>query len=247
LWFSSYVQTYIERDVRSITAIRDLATFRRFFALVASRHGTVLNKTDLAAPLGMSVPSIGNWLDILEATAQVLLIPPYFDNLGKRIIKSPKIYISDSGLACHLLGIEGRTELERSPFLGAIFEGFVASEIVKRQVNAGGRRQLFHFRDQQGLEVDFVVPGKQGGVTLVEAKSSRSVNPAMAEPMLRLAAAWNKRASHGKLEMAVVHREGRSRPETTALAPGVRAIGVSDFVAEGSGRQRANARATLKR
>ena len=164
LWFSSYLQTYIERDVRSITAVRDLSTFRRFFSLVAARHGSILNKSDLAAPLGMSVPAIGNWLDILEATAQIFLIPPYFEHLGKRIIKSPKLYVSDSGLACHLLGIETRPELERSPFLGAIFEGFVAGEIIKSQVHSGGRRQLFHFRDQQGLEVDFVVPGKGGGI-----------------------------------------------------------------------------------
>ena len=105
LWFSSYLQTYLERDVRAVTAVQDLITFRRFLALVASRHGQVLNKSDLAAPLGMSVPGIGRWLDILEATAQVLVIPPYFENLGKRIIKSPKVYIADSGLACHLLGI----------------------------------------------------------------------------------------------------------------------------------------------
>jgi predicted AAA+ superfamily ATPase len=244
LWFSSYLQTYIERDVRSITAIRDLGTFRRFFALVASRHGSVLNKTDLAAPLGMSVPAIGNWLDILEATAQVLIVQPYFDNLGKRIIKSPKVYISDAGLACHLLGIESRGELERSPFLGAIFEGFVASEIIKAQVNAGGRRQLFYFRDQQGLEVDFIVPGKQGSVSLIEVKATRSVKPAMAQPLLRLAAAWEARAGGGKVEKAVVHREGRGRPVTTALAPGVRAITISDFVAEASKPRRATTRST---
>ena len=244
LWFSSYLQTYIERDVRSITAIRDLATFRRFFALVASRHGSVLNKTDLAAPLGMSVPAIGNWLDILEATAQVLMVQPYFDNLGKRIIKSPKVYISDSGLACHLLGIESRGELERSPFLGAIVEGFVASEIIKAQVNAGDRRQLFYFRDQQGLEVDFVVPGKQGGVSLIEVKATRSVKPAMAQSLLRLAAAWKERAGGGKVEKVVVHREGRGAPSTTALAPGVKAVTIPDFVAEASRPRRAKTRST---
>ena len=91
LWFTSYLQTYLERDVRGITAIQDLATFRRFLALVASRHGQVLNKSDLAAPLGMSVPGVGKWLDILEMTAQILLVPPYFENLGKRLIKSPKL------------------------------------------------------------------------------------------------------------------------------------------------------------
>jgi len=89
LWFSSYVQTYLERDVRAITAVRDLATFRRFLALVAARHGQMVNKSDLAAPLGVSVPTIGQWLGILEATGLVLLIPPYFENLGKRLVKSP--------------------------------------------------------------------------------------------------------------------------------------------------------------
>src|SRR5208282_4387352 len=123
LWFASYQQTYLERDVRAITNVRDLVTFRRFLALVASRHGQVLNKTDLAAPLGVSVPTIGEWLQILEATGEVIIVPPYFENLGKRLIKSPKVYWGDSGLACHLLGIASSIELERSPFLGSLFEG----------------------------------------------------------------------------------------------------------------------------
>lgn len=234
LWFSSYLQTYIERDVRSMTAVRDLATFRRFFALVASRHGAVLNKTDLAAPLGMSVPAIGNWLNILEATAQVLMVPPYFDNLGKRIIKSPKVYISDSGLACHLLGIETRAELERSPFLGSLFEGFVASEIVKSQVHRGARRELFHFRDQQGLEVDFLIPGKQGSVTLVEVKATRTVKPAMAESLLRLGAAWKGRSGGKGVRQVLIHRESRAPVESHALAPGVQALSLPDFIASSS-------------
>jgi uncharacterized protein len=90
LWFASYLQTYLERDVRAITNVRDLPTFRRFLAVLASRHGQVLNKTDLAAPLGVSVPTIGEWLSILEGTGQIILVPPYFENLGKRLIKSPK-------------------------------------------------------------------------------------------------------------------------------------------------------------
>ncbi len=151
VWFSSYLQTYLERDVRAISAVQDLAAFRRFLSLLATRHGQVLNKSDLAAPLGMSVPGIGKWLDILEATGQILIVPPWFENLGKRLIKSPKIYIADSGLACHLLRIDTAVDLEKSPFLGALFEGFVASEVVKAQVNAGRRRELYWFRDQQGL------------------------------------------------------------------------------------------------
>ena len=98
LWFSSYIQTYLERDVRAVTNVRDLATFRRFLALLASRHGQILNKTDLAAPLGVSVPTVGDWLHVLEITGQVILVPPYFENFGKRLIKSPKVYLGDSGL-----------------------------------------------------------------------------------------------------------------------------------------------------
>jgi len=115
LWFSSYLQTYLERDVRAITNVRDLVTFRRFLSLLASRHGQVLNKTDLAAPLGVSVPTIGEWLQILESTGEVIVVPPYFENFGKRLIKSPKIYWGDSGLACHLLGIRSAAEPRQQP------------------------------------------------------------------------------------------------------------------------------------
>ncbi|MGH8696910.1 MAG: ATP-binding protein [Burkholderiales bacterium] len=232
VWFSSYLQTYLERDVRAISAIQDLATFRRFLSLLATRHGQVLNKSDLAAPLGMSVPGVGRWLAILEATAQILVIPPWFENLGKRLIKSPKVYIADSGLACHLLGIDTAADLEKSPFLGVLFEGFVAAEIVKAQANAGRRRELYYFRDQQGLEVDFLVPGRSGAVRLVEAKASRTVTPAMAAPMRRLAQAYRQRDSRRRMEMLVVHRPPRAGVASRALAPGVQAVAWQDFVSD---------------
>ncbi len=234
LCFSSYLQTYLERDVRAVTAVKELAMFRRFLALVASRHGQVLNKSDLAAPLGMSVPGIGKWLDILEATAQVLIVPPYFENLGKRLIKSPKLYIADSGLACHLLGIETEAELEKSPFLGALFEGFIAAEIVKAQVNTGRRSELYYFRDQQGLEVDFIVPGSNASVTLVEAKASRTITPDMADPMQRLAAAWTaRRDKRGGIRRVLVHRPARTLVRSRAVAPDVQALSWQEFVREG--------------
>jgi uncharacterized protein len=224
LWFSSFLQTYLERDVRAVTAVRDLATFRRFLALVASRHGQVLNKSDLAAPLGVSVPTIGEWLGVLETTAQILLVPSFFENLGKRLVKSPKLYVADSGLACHLLGIETAAELERSSYLGALFEGFVASEIVKRQVHSGRRKQLYYFRDQQGLEVDFVVPRKGGGFDLVEAKSTRSPAAGMAVPLRRLANALRRRHRGVSLRQWLVHRPAKGAFATPALGPGARAI-----------------------
>jgi predicted AAA+ superfamily ATPase len=160
LWFSAYIQTYLERDVRA-----------------------VINVRDLAAPLGVSVPTVGDWLHVLEITGQVILVPPYFENFGKRLIKSPKVYLGDSGLTCYLLGIATQAELDRSPFLGALFEGYVAAEILKSQVNRGRRKELYHFRDQQGIEVDFLFPSGQGGLWMVECKAFRTVQPSMAGPL----------------------------------------------------------------
>lgn len=231
MWFGSYLQTYLERDVRSISAVHDLATFRRFLALLATRHGQLLNKSDLAAPLGMSVPGIGRWLDILEITGQVLLVPPWFENLGKRLIKSPKIYIADAGLACHLLGIGSAVELEKSPFLGSLFEGFIAAELVKAQVNAGLRRELYYFRDQQGLEVDFIVPGVSGAVRLIEAKASATLSPGMTTPMRKLAEAFQKqRGVPRQVDMSLVYRPSRSSNLSQAISPGVKALPWQDFV-----------------
>jgi len=231
LWFSSYLQTYLERDVRAVTAVRDLALFRRFLALLAARHGQLLNKTDLAAPLGVSVPTVGQWLGVLETTAQVLIVPPFYENLGKRLLKSPRVYIADAGLACHLLGVDTAAELARSPFRGALFEGFVAAEIAKAQVNAGGRRELYHFRDEQGLEVDFLLPRRSGELALVECKAGRTVTPAMAAPMLRLAEALKrKRSTAGATKMFLVHQAPLDGAPTQALAPGVRALPWQAFV-----------------
>jgi hypothetical protein len=231
LWFSAFLQTYLERDVRSISAIHDLPAFRRFMALVASRHGQVLTKSDLAAPLGMSVPGVSRWLDILEMTGQVILLPPYFENLGKRLIKSPRLYVADSGLACHLLGIRTDAELERSPFLGAIFEGFVAAEILKAQLHAGQRRELYYFRDQPGLEVDFILPGPAGSVRLVEAKAGRTVDPAAARPLRQLAEAMRSSAGAARrASMTVVHRPPRNADAPRALATGVTAQPWKDFL-----------------
>jgi predicted AAA+ superfamily ATPase len=137
LWFSSYVQTYLERDLRSVSAVHHLQAFRRFLALIACRHGCILNKSDIAGPLGISVPSVGRGLDILEATAQILVVPPFFENMGKRLIKSPKVSIADSGLACHLLGIRSAAELARSPFAGLCLKGSLPPRSRKRRCTRG--------------------------------------------------------------------------------------------------------------
>ena len=211
------------RDVRSVTAVRDLATFRRFLSLLASRAGQVLNRTDMAAPLGVSIPTLSQWLNILEITSQILLIPPFYENFGKRLIKSPKVYFADSGLLCHLLGVESPAALARSPFAGAIFEGFVASEIAKAQLNAGRRRELYFFRDEQGLEVDFVAPAGSAELLLLEAKASRTLRPEAALPIERLSRAVKRY----KTRAAVVGLDDSRSLQ--ALRPGIRAATAKDI------------------
>lgn len=227
VWFRSYVQTYLERDVRAITAVRDLATFRRFLALLASRCGQMLNRTDLAGPLGVSVPTISRWLGVMEVTGQIILVPPFFESFGKRLVKSPKLYFVDSGLACHFLGIESERVLDHSPFLEALFEGFIAAEIVKHQIGVGGTRQLYYFRDQQGLEVDFVVPVGHRKLLLLEAKASGTVMPQTTASMDRLASAIRRY----EITRFVVHRPQGEARRVSALRPGVRAGALTRLLA----------------
>lgn len=227
LWFRSYVQTYLERDVRSVTAVKDLATFRRFMALLASRHGQILNKTDLAAPLGVSVPTITAWLSVLEVTGQIILIPPFFENFGKRLIKSPRLYFLDSGLVCHLLGVEHEQALVRSPFYGSLFEGFAASEIIKHQASCGRRRELYCFRDQQGLEVDFIVPQGVGQLLLVECKTTTTPTPSQAHAMRRL----TQSIKGYSVEAFLLHGGAGESIAGSTLVPGVATGPLSHLIA----------------
>lgn len=236
IWFRSFVQTYLERDVRTATAIRDLSTFRRFLSLLAARCGQLLNKTEIAAPLGVSVPTLTQWLSVLEVTAQIVLVPPFYENFGKRITKSPKLYFGDSGLACHLLGIDSARALARSPFRGSIFEGFVATEIIKQQLGGGHAKELYFFRDQQGLEVDFIVPAGERKLRLVEAKAAATARPEMADSLARLAHAITRYETEALLVYEPAGAPARKRVraprsqaragEMTALRPGVRAVGL---------------------
>lgn len=225
VWFRSYIQTYLERDVRAISSIRDLTTFRRFLALVAGRIGQTLNRTDLAAPLGVSVPTISEWLNILEATFQILLVPPFHENFGKRLVKSPKLYFADTGLAAHLLGLENERQVEKSPFHGALFESFIAAEVVKAQINAGRKKDLYFFRDRQGLEVDFLVPKTGGRLMLIEAKATRTVRPAAADALSKL----RKSVTGHTVEAVLVHLPSAGGPSFSAVRPGIRAAGLGDI------------------
>ena len=147
-------------------------------------------------------------------------------NFGKRLVKSPKLYFVDSGLACHLLGIDSEGMLNRSPFLGPLFEGFVASEVIKQQIASGRSRALYYFRDQQGLEVDFIVPLRERKLLFLEAKASKTVFPEMGEPLDRLARA----SARYEVTKAIVHR-GRGAPSSLrTLRPNIQALSLEEML-----------------
>jgi len=168
---------------------------------------------------------VSQWLSILEITGQIILVPPFFENFGKRLIKSPKLYFADSGLACHLLGVANERDLARSVFMGPVFEGFVASEIVKHQIHSGKAKALYYFRDQQGLEVDFLVPLGAGRLALLEAKATRTPMPSMGRSVARLAKSIENYATTGY----VVARPRGAKGDFAALCPGIRAIAVGEL------------------
>ena len=172
-WLRSYVATYIERDVRAVSQVGDLTTFQRFLELCAGRTAQLVNFSSLASDCGVSQPTARAWLGILEASFIVFRLPPFHSNLGKRLVKMPKLHFYDTGLVCWLIGIRTPEQLRTHPLRGPIFETWVVSEIVKHRMNMGERRGLFFYRNRDGAEVDLVIE-HPSGVSLVEAKSSQT-------------------------------------------------------------------------
>lgn len=185
LWTGSYVATYLERDVRSLTQIGDLRTFERFLKLCAARTGQILNLSDLARETGVSVPTAKRWLSILETGYQILLLPPFYRNIGKRLVKSPKLYFTDTGLATYLLGIHSRETLLDGPQFGALFETLVVTDVWKRFLHSGRMPAMYYLRTQDGLEVDLAVES-DNKLTLFEMKGTMTVLPKHATSLLRL-------------------------------------------------------------
>ena len=178
-WLAAYVRTYIERDVRLISQISDLATFQRFVQLCASRSGQLLNMSSLALAAGISQPTAKAWLSVLEATFIAYRVPPYFANLGKRLIKSPKLYFYDTGLVCWLLGIRAPEQLTLHPLRGAIFETWVMSEVIKHRYNRGEHAGVYFFRDSNGIEADLIIE-KGSALIVAEAKASHTITTDLA-------------------------------------------------------------------
>jgi len=176
--YASYVQTYLERDVRMILQIHNLHLFQKFIMLSASRVGQVFNKDSLAGEVGVSSKTIGHWLSILEACYIVYRLPPYFDNFGKRTVKSPKIYFCDVGLVAYLLGIETIEQMARDPLRGHLFENLVVNELMKARFNQGLDPRLYFYQITGRSEVDLIY---QRGHELIpiEIKSSRTFNSSL--------------------------------------------------------------------
>lgn len=173
-WFASYVATYLERDVRDLTSVRDLTTFQRFLRLCAARTGQLLNLSSLAIDCGIAQSTATAWLSILEASYIVFRLTPHFANFGKRLVKTPKLYFHDTGLAAFLLGIQTPEQLATHGARGALFETLIVSEYLRQRWNRGEVSNLYFWRDSSGIEVDLLLD-EAGTLCPVEIKSGQTV------------------------------------------------------------------------
>ncbi len=175
-WLRSYVATYIERDVRTVTGVGDLTMFQRFVEICAGRTGQLMNYSALAADCGITQPTAKSWLSVLETSFIAFRLPPFYANITKRLTKMPKFYFSDTGLACWLMGIRSADQLRTHPLRGAIFETWVVSEVMKHRANAGETGSISFYREACGLEADLLVETPRG-VLIVEAKAGQTITP----------------------------------------------------------------------
>ncbi|MBV8203247.1 MAG: ATP-binding protein [Acidobacteria bacterium] len=224
LFYSSFVATYLERDVRLALRVGSLRDFERFLRACALRSGQLLNLTDLARDVGIAGTTARDWLSVLQASSQVVLLEPYFANLTRRLIKTPKLYFRDTGLLCFLLGMESPGALASSALVGPVWETFVLGQILRARAMAGSAAQVFFWRDTHGTEVDFLIE-QSGRVRLVEAKWTETLgDPRALRPLLRVRDLLGSQAAR---EHWVASRT--RHPHSPATAPGVRLIAAASF------------------
>ncbi|OFY42441.1 MAG: hypothetical protein A2Z69_03520 [Bacteroidetes bacterium RBG_13_44_24] len=184
-FYPSYLQTYIERDIRTLRSIENLQTFSRFLGLCAGRTGQILNISSLANDAGVAVNTAKAWLSLLEASYVIFLLQPYHRNFNKRIIKSPKIYFFDTGIVTSLLRITGREALLSHYLFGALFENLVISEIIKTRMHNGKRPSVYYWRESNGAEIDCIVEKENGEVNAIEIKAGHTFNQDYLRNLLR--------------------------------------------------------------
>ena len=183
-WLGAYVSTYVERDVRQLVAVGNLTSFQSFIELVATQTGNLVNLSGLGGGVGVSHNTARSWLSVLEAGYLVRRLSPLHRNLRKRIIKTPKLHVVDSGLACWLLGIRAPSELERHPLIGSLLETWVVGEVAKAFANRGVRARLHYWRDHRGREVHLVVD-RGRDLLAVEVKSGATIHPSFFDNLRR--------------------------------------------------------------
>ncbi len=171
----NYFQTYIERDLKQLSHVRNLSNFDRFMRMLAGRVGQVLNLHSMSNDLGVSSTTLSEWISILEASFLIFRLYPYYENFGKRLIKSPKLYFTDIGLVSYLLGIDSPWQVSRDPLIGGLFENMVVMEALKSRLNLGLDSNIYFFRDNNGNEVDLIYK-KHNDLIPVEIKSAMTYN-----------------------------------------------------------------------
>jgi predicted AAA+ superfamily ATPase len=196
LWQAAYMQTYLERDLRNQRNIGDLSLFQVFLRALAARTAQKLSLSELARDTGISVNTAKNWLSLLQASFQVFLLRPYFANIGKRLVKSPKAYFADTGLVCYLVGLRDTEHAAAGPMGGALFENLVVSEIYKRFSHRGEEPAMYFWRTAAGQEVDLVLE-LQGKLIPVEIKASATPRPNMAEGIQKFRGYFGSRCAQG--------------------------------------------------
>lgn len=186
-FYSAYIASYVERDLRQLVNVKDLGTFHIFIKFCAARSGGILNLSSLAADCGITHNTARAWISVLEISGIIFLLRPYFKNFGKRLVKSPKLYFTDPGLACRLLGIQTVEQLFLNPLRGSLFEGFIISEILKNRLNRGETPDMWFFRDNSGMEIDLLL-GDGEKLFAIELKSGKTFNEDMTSGLMR----WQK-------------------------------------------------------
>ena len=184
LWHAGYLQTYLERDVRSLRQIGSLTEYQNFLRILAARSAQLLSLTDVSRDLGVAVNTVKAWLSVLEATYQVVVVRPYFANVGKRLVKTPKVYFTDTGTLCHLAGLKDPEHAASGPMGGAILETAVLAETFRALTHRGVEPRIFFWRTTAGAEVDFVVE-TEGKLIPIEVKLSATPRPAMGNAVRR--------------------------------------------------------------
>lgn len=192
LFFMNYVETYLERDLKQLSQIDNLLLFERFIQIIAGRVGQLLNYNSLANDIGVSQPTVRKWISLLQASYIIFLLPPYYENIGKRLIKTPKLYFYDTGLACYLLGIQNKTQLGRHPLFGNLFENLMVSELIKQRFNHVKRSNLFFYRDRSGNEVDVVIENALHLIP-IEIKSAQTFHPDFQQSIALFAKLFEKK------------------------------------------------------